>query len=452
MSVLFVLVVACSGTGSQHAGEFVEPRAYDTEYPAAPSVPTGPINAGVENELGSLVESIRQGGFDAVAIENIGKSGDARLGWILADLMRFFQGPGANSQLLRAFEGSTGVKLEAEPGLGFVPAFNHLIAWDLPAWDGYADWKRQIYTILEPKWEPFFEQNVSIDWRLVTWGGVLIDDRPLGDTGPCSRGCIPALDDPPVVSGEAVDWIADGDVVFGLTVGGDSLALPRNQMEVHEMVNLSLGGRRLGIPYCTLCGSAQAYLTDSVPDAFPSPVLRTTGLLSRSNKVMYDIETNSVFNTFTGVAVSGPLGEAGVVLDQITVVASTWGDWLAEHPDTGVLAQDGGIGRTYEKNPLGDRDANGPIFPVGPVDPRLPIQEPVLGLIAPDGTAVAFPIASTKRAIEGGESVGYEDLDVELDGDGLRVVGPAGQVATHAAFWFAWSQFNPDTLVWSPQT
>lgn len=422
------------------------------EYPDAPSVPTGSIGASVENELGSLLESIRQGGFDSVAVENIGSSGDARLGWILADLMRFFQGPGANSQLIRAFEDSTGVRLEAERGLGFVPAFNHMIAWDLPAWDGYDDWKRQVYTILEPKWAPFFDQNISIDWRLVTWGGVLIDDRPLGDASPCVRGCIPALDDPPVVEGDEATWLADSDIVFGLTVGGESLALPRNQMEVHEMVNLSLGGRRLGIPYCTLCGSAQAYLTDSAPDEFPTPVLRTTGLLSRSNKVMYDFETDSAFNTFTGAAVSGPLAKAGVVLDQATVVTSTWGHWFADHPDTAVLAQDGGLGRSYERNPLGDRDTNGPIFPIGAVDPRLPVQEPVLGLIAPDGTAVAFPVASTKRAIEEGASVGFGNLNVELDGDGLRVIGPDGKLPTHTAFWFAWSQFNPDTLVWSPRT
>jgi hypothetical protein len=46
--------------------------------------------------------------------------------------------------------------------------------------------------------------------------------------------------------------------------------------------------------------------------------------------------------------------------------------------------------------------------------------------------------------------VGYENLEVSLDGDGLKVVGPDGPVTAHQAFWFAWSQFHPSTLVWSP--
>jgi len=75
------------------------------------------------------------------------------------------------------------------------------------------------------------------------------------------------------------------------------------------MVNDTLGDRDLGIPYCTLCGAAQAWFTDDVPDGVNRPVLRTSGLLSRSNKVMYDLNTFSVFDTFRGDAVTGVLSE-----------------------------------------------------------------------------------------------------------------------------------------------
>jgi len=95
-------------------------------------------------------------------------------------------------------------------------------------------------------------------------------------------------------------------------VNGEYRAYPRQIMEVREMVNDTLGGRDLGIPYCTLCGAAQAYFTDRMPDGVERPVLRTSGLLIRSNKVMYDVVTSSVFDTFLGKAVTG------VVLDRIT--------------------------------------------------------------------------------------------------------------------------------------
>ena len=52
----------------------------------------------------------------------------------------------------------------------------------------------------------------------------------------------------------------------------------------------------------------------------------------------------------------------------------------------------GGSVARYPDDPLRGRDDDGPIFPIGDVDPRLPVQEPVLGVISPDGTAVAFPV------------------------------------------------------------
>ena len=371
------------------------------------------------------------------------------MAWFLADMMRFVQVGEMAAELMSAFARLTGVRLDSETHQPFVDAMNHLFAWDLPAFPEYDRLKADLYTTIEPGWEPFFEDNVSIDWRYVTWGGVLIDDRPFGEIAPCPQGCIPALDDPPTTDAEGGSWYPDDSVVFGIVLDGEAIALPQNQMEVHEIVNLELGGRRLGIPYCTLCGSAQAYLTDSVPEEFEPAVLRTSGLLSRSNKVMYDLLTLSVFDTFTGEARSGPLSGAGVTLEQATVVASTWGNWKTPHPETRIVAQDGGLGRSYPTDPLRGRDDDGPIFPVGPVDPRLPVQEPVVGVIAPDGTPVAYPVAEARRALQAGEEVVVGGIMAILDGDGIRVAGPDGELPAHQAYWFAWSQFHPTTVLWS---
>jgi hypothetical protein len=282
---------------------------------------------------------------------------------------------------------------------------------------------------------------------------VLIDDRPLGDTGPCERGCIPALDDPTLTAAAEGDWYPEDRIVFGLVIGTDEVALPRNIMEIHEMVNMTIGGRRLGIPYCTLCGSAQAYFTDSVPVGIAVPVLRTSGLLVRSNKVMYDLETSSVLDTFTGRALSGPLQDAGVVLEQATVVVTTWGEWKAVHPATRIVAKDGGIGRVYPADPLRGRDDNGPIFPIGEVDPRLPVQTNVVGVIDPDGTPVAFPVDQARAALAEGREVVFGDIEVLSDAGGLRARVMGGdELPAHQAFWFAWSQFHPETVVWTPLT
>ena len=423
-------------------------------FPEAPALTnTGELAANLVADLDSLWLSLATDVVDAGAIEIIGASGDPRLAWLMADLLRFFQGGAVHDALVDSFSELTGVDLADDPIALLSPwqsVTDHLIAWDLATHPEYQDYKGRLFTLVEPRWQPFFDDTAAtIDWRLTSWGGVRIDNRTLGDPLPCELGCIPALDDPVVTSAEEGSWYADERIVFGVLINGESRAYPKHQMEVHEMVNDTLGGRRLGIPYCTLCGSAQAYLTDAVPDGVEVPVLRTSGLLTRSNKVMFDLNTFSIFDTFTGEALSGPLREAGITLEQTTVITSTWGDWRAAHPDTTILAQDGGLGRSYRLDPLRGRDDNGPIFPVGPVDSRLPIQAQVVGVVSPDGTPVAFSADDLRVALEVEESVEFSGLVITADGGGFVASLDGGApIAAHQAFWFAWAQFHPDTLLW----
>ncbi len=450
------IVTACTSSPSPSATTTRLPApdpaaAYD--FPAAPQVLEGPIDPALAERLISPGTSVLNGVLDTGAVDDIAATGDARLAWYLADLLRFFQFGQEQELLIEAFVRVTGVDPSVDPAFGLSPwksITDHLFVWDLPAFPGYREAKARVFVQVEPGWRAFFDDaDADIDWRVVSWGGVFIDDRPAGSTEPCPRGCIPALDDPALTDAAGGGWFPDDGTVFGVVVGDEAVALPKNVMEVHEMVNVTIGGRRLGIPYCTLCGSAQAYLTDSVPAGVEVPVLRTSGLLTRSNKVMYDLVTSSVFDTFTGRAVSGPLREAGIVLEQVTVVTSSWGAWKQTHPGTRIVAEDGGIGASYPSDPLGGRDDDGPIFPIGEADGRLPVQTQVVGVITPDGTPVAFPADEARAALADGVAVGSNGVVLVTDGGGLRVETEAGDpVVSHQAFWFAWSQFHPSTEVW----
>jgi hypothetical protein len=423
-------------------------------WPAAPPTADEPLDPAASDALDRLVDAFTGGTLDADALTIVAASGDARLGWVISDMLRFAGGGSTAVALVEAFTELTGVDPLSDERFGSAPwlaVTNLLIAWDLPAPPGYRETKAELFLPVEPAWGPFFaDADAAIDWRLVSWGGVLIDDREVADRRPCSRGCIPALDDPALTPAAEGDWYADDRTVFGVVVNGEAVAFPKHIMEVHEMVNLTIGGRRIGMPYCTLCGAAQAYLTDAVPDGVETPILRTSGLLSRSNKVMYDLVTDSVFNTFTGRALSGPLQDVELVLEPVTVVVTTWGEWRQEHPDTRIVAKDGGIGRSYPDDPLGDRDADGPIFPIGQADPRLPAQAQVLGVIAPDGRPLAFPVDQAKLALADEEAVAIDDVEVVADGGGLRArLRDGTELSSSQAFWFAWSQFHPDTALWT---
>ncbi len=417
------------------------------EFGAPPMIPDGPLERSVTEALEELL-TIAVGQSDwrprnRAAFDIVAQTHDPRLVWIIADMQRFAWRPEFRAILTRTAE--TILDRSFDSGRQREEIINMMMAWDMPAYPGYLAHKRRVFINYVPGWENIFVEG-DIAWQLVDWGGVNIDARPYDTTDDVCH-CIPAADNPQVSTAAEASWLKDTDIVFGIVVNGNARAYPRRIMEVREMVNDTLGGRDLGIPYCTLCGAAQAYFTDRLPAGVDRPILRTSGLLIRSNKVMYDIETHSVFDTFLGTAVTGPLADIGLHLDQATVVTAQWGTWRAAHPNTTVLVEALALGRDF--NLRETRDANGPIFPVGDVDPRLPVHEDVIGAITASGASVAFPRATAIAALAAGQEVTFENVRLELSRGGLRAVGANGEdLGSHQAFWFAWSQFYPETALW----
>ncbi len=417
-------------------------------FGSPPAIPEGPISEELEAALHTAFVDIfetRVWGADQLsALEQIVDSQDPRLAWVITDMMRFAFNSSFDNDLAVAASRLLDVELQTQ--LHWSELTDHLIAWDVPAFPGYLDFKRAIFTSFVLGWEALMVEG-DIDWRLVSWGGVLIDARPYNQTDERCR-CIPAADNPEVVDAADATWPDEDAIVFGIALNGEYRAYPRQIMEVREMVNDTLGGRDIAIPYCTLCGAAQAYFTDGLPQGIERPIMRTSGLLIRSNKVMYDVVTNSIFDTFKGNAVTGPLAEIGLQLEQATVVTTTWGNWREAHPETTVLVESLALGRNPDFR--NGRDADGPIFPIGDVDPRLAVHEDIIGVIAASGTPWAFERASAMAALLSGEDIVVENVRLELDAGGIRAVDVDGSdVGSHQAFWFAWSQFYPETELWN---
>ncbi len=447
--LLFFLIVLLLGCGQSEVFEerdnLQEPMVLfgpnGKQIPPIPEVPVGPLSSEVEESIRLLLERTPVE-IPIDVIQRLGNSGDPRVLWILTDIVPF-SSRSVLGAIEEAFMRLTDTVIDDDGRLDMV---NWLIAWDIPEPPGYREYKWHIFRFIEPAWGPFFaDENSEIDWRLVAWGGVAIDDR-LHATAEnrCLRGCIPAIDDPLVSDALGGDWYPEESLVFGVVVTGEARAYPKNVMEVHEIVNDSLGKRRIGVSYCTLCGSARAYFIDN-EDGF-QPVLRTSGLLFRSNKLMYDRNSLSVIDAFSGRALSGPLHHAGVVLTPLSVVTSTWGDWKRAHPATTILDKL----RDYPPNPLGGRDDHGPIFPVGSVDQRLGVQELVLGVEAADGP-IAFPVTQALKVLRSGGVIQMGGVTLKQEGSGLRAFLGEDDASAHEAYWFAWSQFKPETRVWGQE-
>ena len=203
----------------------------------------------------------------------------------------------------------------------------------------YLDAKLQLLESMDPQFMRFLgedrglQQNMRIRLEEIEWGGVLVDG-------------IPALDNPKLIAADKADYLGDENLVFGVSINGDARAYPLRIMGWHEMFNEVIGGVPVALAYCTLCGSGILYETKV--DGRNKPfVFGSSGFLYRSNKLMFDRETDSLWNQFTGEPVVGPLAKSGIHLKVRPVAITTWAKWRAENPSSKVLALKTGFKRDY---------------------------------------------------------------------------------------------------------
>ena len=199
---------------------------------------------------------------------------------------------------------------------------------------GYDNFKAEFYRGIDPKFERYFkDRSASARIRLdeIRWGGVRQDG-------------IPPLRQPEMITAQQADYLDDDNVIFGIEVNGDVRAYPKRILAWHEMFVDNVGGIDFAGVYCTLCGTVILYETDSKG---LSHTVGTSGFLYRSNKLMYDKATQSLWNTIKGEPVLGPLVDKDIALTHQSVVTTTWGKWKKLHPDTKVLSLNTGHRRDY---------------------------------------------------------------------------------------------------------
>ncbi len=199
---------------------------------------------------------------------------------------------------------------------------------------GYDNFKSDFYRQIDPKFGKYFKDRAAtarIRLDEIRWGGVVQDG-------------IPPLRQPKMISAKKADYLEDDNVVFGIEVNGDVRAYPKRILAWHEMFVDEVGGTNFAGVYCTLCGTVILYETDT-PEL--NHDMGTSGFLYRSNKLMYDQATQSMWNTIKGEPVLGPLAGKNIALEHQSVVTTTWGKWKELHPDTKVLSLDTGHRRNY---------------------------------------------------------------------------------------------------------
>ncbi len=141
----------------------------------------------------------------------------------------------------------------------------------------------------------------------------LVAPADLISGGPPPDG-IPPVDRPVFAPAGTVDWLADDEPVVTLDLDGEHRAYPVQIMIWHEIVNDEVAGTPVSVTYCPLCNSALAFdrrLGDRLL------TLGTSGMLYRSDLVMYDRQTESLWSQLEGRTIAGHL--TGEVLNRIPV-------------------------------------------------------------------------------------------------------------------------------------
>lgn len=217
---------------------------------------------------------------------------------------------------------------------------NTILEWvwnqKVEAPEGYANFKASLYQNIDPRFFKYFHERQSLARvRLdeMRWGGVVQDG-------------IPPLRNPKMLSVKQATYLEDSNVVFGIEINGDARAYPKRILAWHEMFTDTIGGVEIAGVYCTLCGTVIPYRTKHKGKSYK---LGTSGFLYRSNKMMYDNETQSLWSTTKGIPVLGPLVDQGIQLEYESVVTTTWGEWKRRHPNTTVLSLDTSHQRDYSE-------------------------------------------------------------------------------------------------------
>jgi hypothetical protein len=203
------------------------------------------------------------------------------------------------------------------------------------------------------------------------------DRREFVDVLPPDR--IPAITRPAFESGAlAMKWLKGFEPVVALAVGAEARAYPLAILVWHEIVDDVVGGAPVVVTYAPLANAAIVFdrrLTGG------TAVFAVSGKLYRSDLVMFDRATRSLWTQLDGRAAAGRA--KGETLARLPSQIVSLNSFLAAYPAGVVLARPATSGRAYGFNPYAGYDSRrrpfGGFIALSP-DGRRPPMDRVVGI------------------------------------------------------------------------
>ena len=258
-----------------------------------------------------------------------------------------------------------------------------------------------------------------------------------------ARDCIPSIDEPGFVPAGEVEYLREDDLVLTLTHNGVTRAYPTRILDHHEIVNDMFGPDPVAITYCPLCGSGLAFDRSQNGQVLDFGV---SALLHNSDLVMYDRQTESLWQQITGVAFAGK--SRGGQLRTLPLSMVTWDEWHQKYPDSEVLTVDGIQTDRYQKDAYTDYAKSERLYmPVSATDARLHPKRVIYGMEVGER---ALAVDAEYLAQEGSWSNEYEGQKLILSlktGGEVEASLDGKPITIHRMYWFAWYTFHPNTAL-----
>jgi hypothetical protein len=290
-----------------------------------------------------------------------------------------------------------------------------------------------------------------IEWPHTDFSKHNVDLSEIRSGGPSKDG-IPPIDRPQFKPVAEITDLEATEPVITLTLDGDARAYPLGILTWHEIVNDVVGGRPVAVTFCPLCNAAIAFEREVEGRVLD---FGTTGKLRHSDLVMYDRQTESWWQQYSGNSIVGHL--AGLQLTMLPVRIESFAHFESRHPDGQVLVPTDPTMRPYGSNPYVGYDGSRVPFLY---DGSLPQGiAPMAYVVAVGDDAWTLDLLRDKGRIDAGDlQLTWEPgqnsaLDHRVIAEGRdignvvvrrRIGDTFSDVPHHVTFAFVFHAFQPD--------
>lgn len=174
-----------------------------------------------------------------------------------------------------------------------------------------------------------------------------------------------------------------------------------------------------------------------------------SGLLYKSNILMYDKQSESLWSQVMQEAVTGQM--TGTKLHRLPSTLTTWEKWRSKHPETDVLTPATGYVRDYSKDPYESyyKSRSG-LFGFLKGGPGAEDKEIIVGVVVNE-TAKAYKLSDLKSSETIKDAIAGRDITLTFDEETDKITtteAQGGSIDHLLLYWFIWKSIYPDAEVY----